>query len=288
VDCGFAELRPSPWRQAVDLANMLLCLALGRDAPSVYERACRIFSPDDIAESFAATRRVTIPTQLRTLLDADGRDLVERFRELAPRRAPVRIQHWSSRRLAAIAATIGLAGLTLWAALTVFIWHDRSRVDPPRCPNSSEVLLAAQSVPSAPVVPCVAVVPEDWTLDATHVDQSGTDLTFRRGATVVHIVLARCAPTAGAAPTPLQTPGPTAAAGPSGATAVPAFEEAGPTARSWVDRMGDACLTAVVSGPDASRDADAVAEIGPALRWIDRHRLDSTVANLTDGRVDAV
>jgi serine/threonine protein kinase len=28
IDVAFIELRPSPWRQAVDLANMMLCLAL--------------------------------------------------------------------------------------------------------------------------------------------------------------------------------------------------------------------------------------------------------------------
>ena len=28
IDVAFTELRPSPWRQAVDLANMMLCLAL--------------------------------------------------------------------------------------------------------------------------------------------------------------------------------------------------------------------------------------------------------------------
>ena len=28
IDVAFIELRPTPWRQAVDLANMMLCLAL--------------------------------------------------------------------------------------------------------------------------------------------------------------------------------------------------------------------------------------------------------------------
>ena len=153
VDCGFAELRPSPWRQAVDLANMMLCLGLGRDAPAVYERALRFFSPADIAESFAATRTVTIPSQLRALLDADGRDLVERFRELAPRRERVPVQRWSVRRLGLIAATLLSAGLVLWAALTVFVWHDRSRIDTPACPNSKAVLLVAQSASDATAGP---------------------------------------------------------------------------------------------------------------------------------------
>ncbi|HEX8861274.1 MAG TPA: phosphatase PAP2 family protein, partial [Actinomycetes bacterium] len=41
IDVAFVEARPSPWRQAVDLANMMLCLALRSDPRRVYERALR-------------------------------------------------------------------------------------------------------------------------------------------------------------------------------------------------------------------------------------------------------
>ena len=34
IDVAFAELRPTPWRQAVDLANMMLCLALRSSPPA--------------------------------------------------------------------------------------------------------------------------------------------------------------------------------------------------------------------------------------------------------------
>ena len=40
IDVAFAEARPSPWRQAVDLANMMLCLALHSSAEQVYRRRC--------------------------------------------------------------------------------------------------------------------------------------------------------------------------------------------------------------------------------------------------------
>src|SRR6266545_884902 len=39
IDVAFVEARPTPWRQAVDLANMMLCLALRSDAERVYRRA---------------------------------------------------------------------------------------------------------------------------------------------------------------------------------------------------------------------------------------------------------
>jgi tRNA A-37 threonylcarbamoyl transferase component Bud32/membrane-associated phospholipid phosphatase len=105
IDVAFAAVRPTPWRQAVDLANMMLTLALASTPEHVYERACRVFAADDVAEAFAACRSITIPTQLRSLIRADGRDLIGRFRRLAPKRRPVPIQLWDLRRAG---ITIGL------------------------------------------------------------------------------------------------------------------------------------------------------------------------------------
>ena len=55
--------------------------------------------PDEIAEAFAATRGVASPTQLRTVMKQDGRDLVAQFRALAPARRPISLQRWSIRRI---------------------------------------------------------------------------------------------------------------------------------------------------------------------------------------------
>jgi membrane-associated phospholipid phosphatase/tRNA A-37 threonylcarbamoyl transferase component Bud32 len=99
IDVFFVQVRPSPWRQAVDLANMMLVLGLRSDAETVYNQALQYFTPDEIAEAFAATRGVASPTQLRSMLKDDGRDLVEGFRDLAPARDRVRIQRWSLRRI---------------------------------------------------------------------------------------------------------------------------------------------------------------------------------------------
>ena len=76
IDVFFVQVRPSPWRQAVDLANMMLVLAVRTDAERVYERALQYFTPDEIAEAFAAARGVASPTQLRTVMKQDGRDLL--------------------------------------------------------------------------------------------------------------------------------------------------------------------------------------------------------------------
>ncbi len=114
IDVAFGTVRPSPWRQAVDLANMMLILALRTDAQRVYDRALLQFAPADIAEAFAATRGVTMPTQSRSSLSLlkkqQGIDVVEEFRHLAPDREPISIQRWSARRmrLAAGAVLLGV------------------------------------------------------------------------------------------------------------------------------------------------------------------------------------
>ncbi len=119
IDLAFGELRPSPWRQAVDLANMMIVLGLRADADLVYARALEQFSMDEIGEAFAATRGVTVPTESRSMLRRmrkEGRDVLKRYRELAPRRRPIAIQRWSFRR---IALTVGvlLGALILWGLL---------------------------------------------------------------------------------------------------------------------------------------------------------------------------
>jgi tRNA A-37 threonylcarbamoyl transferase component Bud32 len=113
VDAFFVQVRPSPWRQAVDLANMMLVLAVRTDARRVYQHALRHFGEDEIAEAFAATRGVASPTQLRAALRQDGRDLLGEFRALAPHRAPVAIQHWSVRRVGLSLLVLALAALAV-------------------------------------------------------------------------------------------------------------------------------------------------------------------------------
>ncbi|MCP4308002.1 MAG: phosphatase PAP2 family protein [bacterium] len=115
IDVAFGTVRPSPWRQAVDLANMMVILALRSNAELVYERALLQFDPYDIAEAFAATRSVTLPSQSRSSLALfkreHGVDIVEEFRRLAPEAEPISIQRWSARRI----------GLTLVAAALAIV-----------------------------------------------------------------------------------------------------------------------------------------------------------------------
>lgn len=119
IDVAFGTVRPSPWRQAVDLANMMVILALRTDAKTVYDRALLLFDPHDIAEAFAATRSVTLPSQSRSSLALlkreEGVDLVQEFRKLAPAAESISIQRWNTKRigLAFGAALVGVMVLAI-------------------------------------------------------------------------------------------------------------------------------------------------------------------------------
>jgi membrane-associated phospholipid phosphatase/tRNA A-37 threonylcarbamoyl transferase component Bud32 len=170
IDVAFVEARPTPWRQAVDLANMMLCLALRSDPRLVYERAKRQFSVEEITEAFAAARGLALPSQLRHMLRAQGRDLHAEFINLLPERpAPVSIQRWSWRR-------VGLAALVLCGLLVVvpvaISWAVQTdRVNTSLytsdigCDDQEALWLMAQAVPTAAAVPCVQLDRTDWALN---------------------------------------------------------------------------------------------------------------------------
>jgi serine/threonine protein kinase len=161
IDVFFVQVRPSAWRQAVDLGNMMLVLALRSDADHVYEKALEYFTPDDLAEAFAATRGVASPTQLRNSMKQDGRDLLARFRELAPDRQPIAIQRWSFRRVFLIVAAIAVVSLSLSFAIPLF-FPTRGAVLPANCDAERTMITFAQAVPSATKIPCATTLPVGW------------------------------------------------------------------------------------------------------------------------------
>jgi hypothetical protein len=163
IDVFFVQVRPSPWRQAVDLANMMLVLAVRTDANRVYERALHYFTPDEIAEAFAAARGVASPTQLRTVMKKDPRDLLHQFRELAPARRPISLQRWNVKRIVFTLALLLGAFLAFQVVANLLSPADyRETGDTAECGTSDAMILMAQSVPSATSLPCVATLPAGW------------------------------------------------------------------------------------------------------------------------------
>src|SRR3954454_7802058 len=147
IDVFFVQFRPSPWRQAIDLGNMMLVLGVRTDATRVYQHALKYFTPDEIAEAFAATRGVASPSQLRHAMKADGRDLLAEFRALAPPRRPIAIQRWSVRRVLLAVAVVAGGLFTVSQVSSMLRPANAISINAaPSCGTSDEMVLLAQSV----------------------------------------------------------------------------------------------------------------------------------------------
>jgi tRNA A-37 threonylcarbamoyl transferase component Bud32/membrane-associated phospholipid phosphatase len=214
IDVAFVEARPSPWRQAVDLANMMLCLALRSDAERVYRRALRQFSVDEISEGFAAARGLALPSQLRRMLREKGRDLHAEFTRLLPAPPrPIRVQRWSARRVGLWAAIVAL--LVLASLHPTAIFDNRVAVRTPLgihsldCTQLEPLWLEAQSVPSASLVPCVRTRVPGWKVADVAVNNGRSVITLdhdRAGKRAVVVRLAAGCDTTGTFEMPSPAP----------------------------------------------------------------------------------
>jgi tRNA A-37 threonylcarbamoyl transferase component Bud32 len=206
IDVAFVEARPSPWRQAVDLANMMLCLALRSDSEQVYRRALQYFTVEEITEGFAAARGLALPSQLRHLLRAQGRDLHGEFTRLLPSPPqPIRMQRWTGRRLGVWAAILALLVLTTLNAKAIFdtkvaVATSLGSTDV-GCNDLEPLWLMAQSVPSASLVPCVQLLPVGWQVTRVTVNNGRSVITVdhdRAGKRALVIELTAACDLAGA------------------------------------------------------------------------------------------
>ena len=220
IDVAFAQVRPSPWRQAVDLGNMMLVLAVRADPARVYRQALTYFTEAELAEAFAATRGVASPTQLRAFMKRDPRDLLAEFRTLAPQRRPIVLQRWSVRRV-----TLATAMLAIFAVTTVFgvgllvpASGPGTRVTltlgaaprAPDCGPGHAMILAAQAVPSAAFLPCVAALPSGWTAADPEIASGQASFVLnsaQAGLQSVTITLTATCDTSGAQQIPSDQPG---------------------------------------------------------------------------------
>jgi len=210
IDVFFAQVRPSPWRQAVDLGNMMLVLSVRTDPGRVYRRALGHFTPDELAEAFAATRGVASPTQLRAFLKRDPRDLLGEFRALAPPRRPIALQRWGTRRVVLALAVLGAAAIAVSISVSAFKPARALGAYPPVCGTGSSMILSAQAVPSSAKLPCIAGLPSGWTVDSTDIGNGQTRFWLdsdRAGNRAVTVTLTARCDTSGAIRIPSDQPG---------------------------------------------------------------------------------
>jgi len=284
IDVAFVQAHPSPWREAVDLANMMLCLALRSDPGLVYQRALRLFTVEEITEAFAAARGLTMPSQLRHLLREEGRDLHAEFLELLPERPrPISIQRWSVRR-------IGLAVLTLLLAIVVLgigwgrLIDDGDIERAPiqarglRCVPNEPLVLMAQSVPTAALVPCIAILPAGWSLGDVVVgnDRSRFTVTSDRDGVLVVELAASC-DLAGAVELTSEQPG--------ARRYLRVDRNAAGVAMTRAYTFPGGCVTERLVAPAASRQQLA-SEASFAVGFTTRDTLAAAVRRDSGGRLD--
>jgi hypothetical protein len=268
-------VRPSPWREAVDLANMMLVLAVCTDAERVYDRALQYFTPDEIAEAFAAARGIASPTQLRTVMRDDGRDLIGRFRALAPPRRPISLQRWGPRRILYVLGLLVAAVLLIPTTLSLFTPTELPVSSPPTCGTGDVMVLMAQSVPTAAGLPCVTVLPAGWDDGTVTIRQERTRYALnsdQAGSSAVIVTLAPSCSLEGANEEPSDVPG-------VRRFVTPPAARGQPTVRSYVTDGG--CVTYSLDAALTS-DLQTLAAIDAALSFQPRRELVDHVESESD------
>ena len=211
IDVAFAQVRPSPWRQAVDLGNMMLVLAIRSTPQRVYRRALAYFTETELSEAFAATRGVASPTQLRAFMKKDPRDLLGEFRALAPQRPPIALQRWSIQRIALAAAILAITAAAVFETGNAFFPHAQNLgVSAPTCGTGPSMILSAQAVPSAAMLPCIAALPSGWSIGGTDISSGKARLWLdsdRAGPQAITVTLTATCETSGAHQIPSGQPG---------------------------------------------------------------------------------
>jgi tRNA A-37 threonylcarbamoyl transferase component Bud32 len=291
IDVAFVEARPSPWRQAVDLANMMLCLALRASPERVYQRALRQFTVEEITEAFAPLKvagfahtpwlalGLAVPSQLSQMQRAASRDPYPEFMKLLPSSPrPIRVQRWSARRVGLWALILTL--LVLAALNPRHLFSNEVAVATPLggkdvgCGDLEPLWLMAQSVPSASLIPCLQFVSVDWTVAKVTVNNGRSVITLNHnggGKAAMVVRLTASCDLAGATEVTSEQQGATR------------WYRARDNTRAY--KFPGGCVTQRFSGagPSAPRMSDtASTEFG----FITREQLGQALSQRSHGRLD--
>jgi tRNA A-37 threonylcarbamoyl transferase component Bud32 len=287
IDVAFVEFRPTPWRQAVDLANMMLCLALRSNAQTVYDRALRQFTIEEVSEAFAAARGLALPSQLRRALRAEGRDIHGEFLRLLPERPrPIKVQRWTFRRVAVALVTAVLV-IVLAANFARLFGNEEDTHTPIHvdalCERMEVMWLQAQAVPTAELVPCVASLPVGWSFGLLTVNNGRSTMTVdhdRAGAKAIDLRFADSCDVNGATEV--------------GADVAGARRyERGPVEGTdliltWYEVFPGGCTVAKLSSRNAAPDVleDLTAQAPRVVGFVPRAELARVLDDRSDGRLD--
>jgi hypothetical protein len=290
IDVAFAEVRPTPWRQAVDLANMMLCLGLRSTAEQVYERARRQFSVEEISEGFAAARGLALPSQLRRALRAEGRDLHGEFMRMLPERPrPIKVQRWTPRRVMLCVGLVLVLVLLGFNLSRLFSTAEDARtplnVRHIACTSTRDLetlWLEAQSVQSAGFVPCVSSLPLGWSFAVAHANSGRTGFWLdhdRAGRHALEVTLTKRCDVAGATEVAADVPGARRFDAPVGAVA--------PIDLTWYEVFPGGCTTTRLRSRNSAPEVDAEVSrsASDVVGYVTRTRLARALTDRSDGRL---
>jgi hypothetical protein len=262
---------------------MMLCLSLRASPERVYRRALGQFSVEEISEGFAAARGLALPSQLRRMLRAQGRDLHAEFVRLLPTPPrPIPIQRWSLRRVGLLAAMVLLLVLVFNQVRSLD--YQEAAATPTNvgnlaCTDLEPQWLLAQSVPSASLVPCVRSLPAGWSVAEVTVNDGRSVIPLNHDRAGTGVLVVRL----------------TAACDIRGATQVRSDQ---PQVRRYqrIDRLAPrfeatrldlflgGCVTAQATVPAANR-AEVTSELATILHYTSRQALQQALDQRSDGRL---
>ena len=284
IDVAFTQARPSPWRQAVDLANMMLCLAL-RDTPErVYERARGQFTVEEITEAFAAARGLALPSQLRRMLRERGRDLHGEFvKQLPTPPDPIHIQRWSWRRVALWALVLAFVLLVVTVTVDSIASNEANatplNITSLGCTEDEPLWLEAQSVPSAALVPCLQSLRDGWMVQNISVNDGRSVLTLdhdRAGSGIAVVRFTATCNTGDADEVESDEPG--------ARRYLRIQTQESQFSITWFDTFRGGCVTTTLSAPSTYRSRLPI-EMRGMLTFKTRQSLGQALEERSDGRL---
>jgi hypothetical protein len=153
---------------------------------------------------------VASPAQLRAFMKRHPADLLGEFRALAPARPPIVLQRWSIRRVGLALGMLLIIAVASVVGLPAFFPASNIGTSAPDCGTGHSMILTAQAVPSAALLPCIAALPSGWKVNGADIASGKAHLWLdsdRAGPRAVTVTLTATCDTSSAIQTPSDQPG---------------------------------------------------------------------------------
>lgn len=173
---------------------------------------------------------------------------------------------------------LGVTLLFALAAVTTACAPTPDSTDTPWCDDYGVLMLEAQSIPTAQLLPCLELMPGGWSPGTTHIDEQGTTFTLdssTAGDDAARVDLLDECPTEGYVQVPSDEPGA------QRFELVERISDGYAGSRLYVFTGG---CTLIEFSFDADASASLVNEVSLALGFVPREHVNQAIRDITDGR----